>query len=136
MAEDSSFEGWTSPTAPLPPGYMDMPTGLRLDSPPAKGFIGTMTYGVEANEGSIAYAERHWPRRDLKDFHIADRVWRDRATGEEYRVARGNPLLSLGHGGDQSVADCFVVADELLWFLKSTEAPATSRQVRGSVVAS
>ena len=133
--QDSTFEGWTTPPAPLPPGWMEMPTGRKLDSPPARGYIGTMTYGVEADAGSIDYAARHWPQRQLKDFEIADRVWRDRATGETYRVVRGNPLLSLGYGGDQSVADCFVVASDLLWFLKSTEAPV-SRVVLGTVKAS
>jgi hypothetical protein len=115
---------------------MDMPTGRRLDGP-RKGILGTVTYGIEAHEESIAYAARHWPERKLKDFEIERRVWRDRATGEEYRVVPGNPLLSLGHvgGGDQSVADFFVVANDLLWFLKSTSAPARS-VVLGSIGAS
>ena len=54
--EDSSLSGWTTPSAPLPPGYMDYPTGRKLDSPPAKGYIGTMTYGAQADAGSIDYA--------------------------------------------------------------------------------
>jgi hypothetical protein len=136
MADDSSLEGWLTPPAPLPPGVMDYPTGRKLDSPPAKGLVGTMPNGIEADEGSIAYAARHWPQRKLNDFHIADRVWRDRATGEQYRVVRGNPLLGLGHESDTSVADCFVVASGLLWFLKNTAAPATRSTVLGSVGAS
>jgi hypothetical protein len=136
MADDPTFQGWTTPPAPLPPGYMDMPTGRRLDSPPAKGLVGTISFGVEASDGNVAYARKHWPQRELDDFHISDRTWRDRRSGETFRTVRGNPLLGLGVEGDRSVADLFVVASDLIWFLKSTAAPAPRSTVLGSVVAS
>jgi hypothetical protein len=108
---------------------MEYPTGRKLESPPAKGHVGTMTYGVEASEGNVKFAARQWPERKLEEFDVADREWRDLETGEVYKVVRGNPLL-----GDQAAADCFVVASGLLWFLKTT---APARQVvLGSVVAS
>jgi hypothetical protein len=137
MADDPTFEGWTTPPAPLPPGYMEYPIGRKVETgSPAKGYVGTLTYGVEATDDTIKYARRHWPERKLKDFHIADREWRDRASGETYRVVRGNPLASLGHAGDSSVAECFVAASGLLWFLQRTAAPAQSSVVLGSVVGS
>jgi hypothetical protein len=124
MAEDSSFEGWT--TAPeLPPGVMRLPEGRRLEgSPHPKGYVGSMRpSGVEADAKTISYAAQHWPERELSDFTIERRVWIDRATGQEYRLVPGNPLLALGIDGDSSVAECFVVADGQLWFLR----PAGSR---------
>jgi hypothetical protein len=126
MAEDSSFEGWT--TAPqLPPGVMDFPEGRKLPSPPAKGYLGSMRNGVEADAETISFASQQWPQRELDDFVIERRVWIERATGQEYRLVPGNPLLALGHDGDRSKVDAFIVAGGQLWFLR--RAGSDSRSV-------
>jgi hypothetical protein len=127
MAEDSSWEGWTTPP-PLPPGVMKLPEGRRLEgSPHPRGYVGSMRVGVEADDETISYSAQHWPQGELSDFVIERRVWIDRATGHEYRLVPGNPLLGLGHDGDRSKVDVFVIAGGQLWFLR--RAGSDSRSV-------
>jgi len=42
-----------------------------------------------------------------------------------YTLVHGNPLAGLGLDGDTSVADLFVVEDDVIWFLRRAEQPVT-----------
>jgi hypothetical protein len=46
-----------------------------------------------ATDENIKYAERMWPQARPKDFERTGRRYVERATGIEYELCRGNPLL-------------------------------------------
>ena len=98
--EDNSWESWTTP---LPGHDLGYPEGRKLPSGPAPGWIGELRSSTRATADSVRYAERIWPQGKVGDFErTGKRRFTDRATGTEYALVHGDPLL----GDDPEVADC------------------------------
>lgn len=127
--EDSSWEGWTTPPGPPSPdlGY---PAGRRVEGSPPSGWLGEIRTQSRATADAIKYAERSWPQRRAKDFKREGRQYVERGTGTTYTLVRGNPLLG---DGDPEVADCFVVADGVIWFLRRADRPRQRSQSLGVI---
>ena len=125
MAEDSSFEGWTSSGSTL--GLV--PEGRKLPGGPAKGYVGEVRSLPRATPDAIKFASRSWPQGRAEDFDRDGREFVDRATGARYRIAPGNPLLSE----HVDVADVFVVIDDSLMFLRLVDRPVARSTYLGSV---
>ncbi len=123
--EDSTFQGWTTP-----PGTMDFPDGRKLAGSPHKpNYVGEVKSLPKATADTIRYAARQWPEGRASDFDRDGRTWVDRATGTEYRVVHGNPLL----GDDPAMADLFCVEDDTLWFLRKADRQAGKSVRLGTV---
>jgi hypothetical protein len=60
-------------------------------------------------------------------------LWVERATGVEYWLVRGNPLLGFATEASGSEAECFVVAADRLWFLRRADRPEGRSIEVGSV---
>ena len=78
------------------------------------GWVGELRSMPRATDDAIKYAERNWPQARPEDFERDGRRFVERATGIEYDLVHGNPLLD----DDAEVADVFIVEDGSLWFLR------------------
>lgn len=65
----------------------------------------------------VAEAARQWPQAQPEDFDkVGKRLWRDKATGVEYREQHGAPLLGIGTEAVRFIS-VFFVLDGRLTFL-------------------
>jgi hypothetical protein len=68
------------------------------------------------DDGSVAWperileAERQWPRANAQDFERIGKLYRDKASGLEYKRVSGAPLLSIGTPATDGIS-CFIVVD-------------------------
>lgn len=93
-----------------------LPTGRVLETPDRpKDYMGTIGVLRPATDKAVQAARKHFIEADLEDFERNGTRWIDKGTGEPYRVVRAAVLESLDPKRHASV---FVVADNLLWFLK------------------
>jgi hypothetical protein len=84
---------------------------------------------TKATDGAIKFASRHWKQVQPEDFErTGRRRYVERATGVEYDLCHGNPLL-----GDPEVADVFFAEDGSLWFLRRADRPQVRSQWMGSM---
>ena len=129
VGEDSTWEGWTTPS-PSPGVPLGIPTGRKLPSGPPAGWVGEVRTMPRATDDTIRYAARLWPQVQPEDFdRTGKRRYVERATGIEFDVCHGNPLL----GDDPEAADYFFVEDDSLWFLRRADRPRVRSQSMGSM---
>jgi hypothetical protein len=130
--EDSSWEGWTNPAniPPAPPGFeLGYPEGRKLPSGPPGSWHGDLRALPRATDETIRFASRTWTQMRPKDFErTGRRRCVERATGVEYALCHGNPLL-----GDPEVADVFFAEDGSLWFLQRVDRPRVRSQWVGEM---
>jgi hypothetical protein len=86
----------------------------------------------------VTQARRQWTQASPEDFEkIGKRVWRDRASGIQYRQASGAPLLDIGTDAVRFIS-VFFVLDGKLVFLERADIPTGTvvhhGPVRGGVV--
>ena len=127
--EDSSWEGWTTP--PSPEGFaLGYPDGRKLPGGPPGGWVGQFRSMPKATDDTIKYAARIWPQVQPEDFERAGRRrYVERATGVEYDLCHGNPML----GDDADVADVFFAKDGALWFLRRADRSQVRSQWVGTM---
>jgi hypothetical protein len=105
-------------------------TQIRPDNSRA----GVVDDGSVAWEERIFEARRQWPEATPDDFEkVGKRLWRDRATGIEYRQAHGAPLQAIGTDATRFVS-CFLVLDGKLIFLRRNDVPEGTFVHHGEVV--
>jgi len=80
--------------------------------------LGTVSVLAEATKKNIAGARRYFPEGNASDFEVSGRVWTDKATGQAYVIAHGQPLAS---NEPRKCADVFVVNDDRLVLLLRAE---------------
>ena len=74
-------------------GYGDVPYGRKLEDGGHPNHIGGVGDGLDVNPETLDDARQSWPEASAADFErTGRRMWRDRATGVEYRRVRGCPL--------------------------------------------
>ena len=106
------------------------PEGRKLPGGPPGGWVGQLRTMPEATADSIKFAKRSWPQANPADFErVGKRTFRDRATGTEYELCRGNVLL----GDDPEAADCFFAEDDSLWFLRRRDRSQVRSRVMGTM---
>jgi hypothetical protein len=118
--EDSTWEGWT--TMPPPPeGFaLGYPEGRKVAGGPPGGWMGQLRTMPRATDDAIKFAARTWTHARAEEFErVGRRRYIDRATGVEYDLVHGNPLL----GDEPELADVFLVADDALLFLRRVDRP-------------
>jgi hypothetical protein len=104
---------------------------LKVDSSRA----GVVDDGLVAWPERIEEAARQWPQGRAQDFEqIGKSLYRDSASGIEYRHVRGSPLLTLGERGRGDVS-LFFVRDGKLVFLARADLPEASVIYHGPIVA-
>ena len=81
------------------------------------------------DDGNVAWpdrifeARRQWPEARLEDFEkVGKRLWRDKASGVEYRQAHGAPLLDIGTDATRFIS-CFIIVGGSLVFLERSDIP-------------
>jgi hypothetical protein len=92
---------------------------------------GTARYARCLRRRTTRSSSPHAPGRRLQpeDFErTGRRRYVERATGVEYDLCHGNPLL-----GDPEVADVFFAEDGSLWFLRRADRPQVRSQWMGSM---
>ena len=83
----------------------------------------------------VAEAARQWPQARPEDFDkVGKRLWRDKATGIEYREQHGAPLLSIGIDAVRFISVFFVLEGRLT-FLARADVPEGVFVHHGSVTA-
>jgi hypothetical protein len=111
------------------PSGRDLPGSLGVIGQEVKtddSRIGFVDDGNLAWPERITEARRQWPQASLADFEfLGKRLWRDRATGIEYREARGAPLLSIGTDANRLITTFFISQGRLV-FMERTDVPAAT----------
>jgi hypothetical protein len=76
--------------------WFSLPSGRKLESPdrPEK-HVGGVTVLQRATAERVALARRYWTETTRDDFEIDGREWRDRGSGEHYRIAKYDPLANV-----------------------------------------
>lgn len=101
-----------------------------LPGSPPGGWMGEFRTMPEATDDTIKFAKRHWKQVRPEDFERAGRRrYVERATGVEYDLCHGNPLLA----DDADVADVFFVEDGALWFLRRADRSQVRSQWMGTM---
>jgi hypothetical protein len=115
-----------------------LPEGRRLNaSAPAErmGSMGTQAKGAFAER--LAWSRKHFIEASAHDFRVllresrlgglvegrapqlVGRLWEDKATGEQYKVVKADPMMQA----DASLlgVSCFIVVDERVVYLRRRE---------------
>ena len=74
------------------------------------------------DDGNVAWPERvfearrQWTQARPEDFvQVGKRLWRDKATGIEFRQAHGAPLLSIGSDAVRNISAFFILDGRLIF---------------------
>ena len=93
------------------------------------------------DDGNIAWPERivearrQWPEAPVEDFEkVGKRLWRDRASGVEYKEEGGAPMCAVGTDSTRFVS-CFLVVGGRLIFLARSHVEQGTFVRHGEVVA-
>jgi hypothetical protein len=109
--------------------WLELPTGRKLERPDRPdNYAGSINVLQKATPERVAVARRHWTEAKRDDFAIDGREWRDRASGEQYRIAKYDPLQSLDP--KTSNISAFLQSDGMLVFLYKVGADDKSVQTR------
>ena len=103
------------------PYFIDVPSGRRLEK--EKMSIRVLP---RATPKALERARKTWPEARADDFEPEGKLFRDKASGNLYRRAPGNP--TLGGAGREDVDVWFVSHDEAgdgIVFLRATDNPGT-----------
>ena len=93
--------------------YQGAFVGGRLEADRSRE--GVIDDGNRAWPERVVEARRQWPEAQAEDFEQLDkrgRLFRDRATGVEYRRVRGAPLLDLSSPSSAAISCFFVRGQE------------------------
>jgi hypothetical protein len=108
--------------------------GAQLEAPDTSRH-GVVDDGLVAFPERIVEAERQWFHARAEDFEQVDtRLYRDRASGVEYRHVAGCPLLSIGAPASDGVSVFFVQGGKLV-FLRRADLPTVTTVNHGPVIA-
>ena len=114
-------------------GYGDVPYGRKLEDGGHPNHIGGVGDGLDVNPETLDAARQSWPEASAADFErTGRRMWRDRATGVEYRRVRGCPLARLGSPVGSPVA-VFYFSDGRFYFLARADQPQGESRRLGEV---
>ena len=92
------------------------PVGRRLETRDRAEVVGTIDLFPAATAENVEVARRHYLEARPEDFdRPTRRIWRDRASGREYRRLPGSPLTDAKHKDDGAV---FYVDGDVLVFLR------------------
>jgi hypothetical protein len=114
--------------------WMELPTGRKLEAPDRpENYYGSIDVLQKATPDRVAVARRHWTEAKRDDFTVDGRNWRDRASGEHYRIAKYDPLIGLDPKTNNISA--FLVSDGMIVFLYrvGAEDKSVQRVVLGEV---
>jgi len=83
---------------------------------------------------TVVEARRQWTEARPEDFEkVGKYVWRDKATGIEYREEAGSPLLSIGTEAARFIS-AFFVLDGRLVFLARADVPQGTFIHHGEII--
>jgi hypothetical protein len=92
--------------------------------------VGEFRTLTKATADTIKYAARTWTQVQPEDFErTGRRRYVERATGIEYDLVHGNPML----GDDPELADVFFAEDDALWFLRRADRSEVRSRVMGTM---
>ena len=84
------------------------------------------------DDGNVAWPERifearrQWTQARPEDFDkVGKRLWRDKATGIEYRQEHGAPLLAIGTDAVRFISAFFVLDGKLVFLARADVDAAT-----------
>jgi hypothetical protein len=107
--------------------------GAKLEADRSReGFVDD---GLIAWPERIVDARRQWLEAQPDDFEqVGKRLYRDKASGIEYRHVSGSPLLTIGAPGSEGVSVFFVHGGKLV-FLRWADLPIGTSVNHGPIIA-